>query len=670
MKNLKLIIILAGIINLILSQIGWAEEKNKGVTRIEDIVVTATKYETSAKDIPASITVITSEEIENQNLPNGDIGDVLRSVPGITLRRAYGPFPAYPNIRGAGSDATVILVNGIPTNWEITQAIPSENIERIEIVRGPASALYGANAAGGVINIIMKQGKDEFKSSLSAGYGTFETYRSKAWSSGRVDKLGYSIAASYEDSEGDNVVHNNVIPSVHMIDTCDYEKHAFSINTDYSFSDSAKLLFMYNFFHDEYIRGRPNHGGDWDRHFAGIIYDQRLGERFKLNASLGYRYDDLLHLYDKGGTNYDKNRKRYTDYYETPVELKITGALGWGHTLTGGYFYNKQETDQDYSDWLTGDPWRENKYKVETQAGYLQDVWKPVEELIITAGLRYDHWENYDNHFSNFVTSDPKDRTDDNWSPKIGARYNFTNETSIWGNYSVGFKPPSSVQLYDDRTSGGNPRQPNPDLKPEKTESYELGLEQWFCEILQTRITGFHSITEDKIISWFDTNNVWVNKNIGRTKSYGVEFDAGLHLLENWLINANYTWNSAKIDKNPSDPEQEDNWLPFSPEHKANLGITYEQKKNFTASIFGRYLSEQHTNNDNTKYTSAGEKRYMDESFVVDIKAVKHFPISKGYVKNIDLSLSIDNIFDEDYRTFYMYEDPGTVFFGEVKIIF
>ncbi len=122
---------------------------------LDEIVVTATKYETSIKDVPASMTVITGEELAAQNLPNGDIADALRSISGITLRRAYAPFPGYINIRGATSNGTVVLINGtvvlingVPTNWEITQAIPPENVERVEIMRGPASALYGANATG------------------------------------------------------------------------------------------------------------------------------------------------------------------------------------------------------------------------------------------------------------------------------------------------------------------------------------------------------------------------------------------------------------------------------------------------------------------------------------------------------------------------------------------
>ena len=666
MRSLKLIIILAGIMSLVLPQVSWAE-----VRELEDVVVTATKYESPVKDVPASVTIISSEEIKNQHLPNGDIGDLLRSVTGITLRRAYAPFPAYPNIRGVGSDATVILVNGIPTNWEITQAIPPENIDRIEILRGPASALYGANASGGVINIITKEGKDEFRSAISGGYGTFNTHRFSATTSGGVAKrLYFSLAAYQEESDGEKVVTNKVIPSITMIDDCDYEKWAVSLNTNYKLDDDSKVSFLYNFFNDKYTRGRPNVGGDWDRHFASFIYDRKLGERFAFKGSLGYRYDDLLHRYDKGGTNYDPRMRRYTDYYETPIELQLTGDVGLGNTLTAGFFYNRQKTDQKYISSTTGESLRKNKYKVRTLAGYLQDTWKPRDSVIITAGLRYDHWKNYDNTFTAFKAKNPADSTHDNWSPKFGIRYNFTEQASVWANYGMGYKPPTPEQLYDDRTSGGNPRQPNPDLKPEKTHSWELGFEKWFGKSVRTKLVGFYNYTDDKILSWFSADNIWINKNIGRTKSYGAELDVTLHLLEHWLVTANYTWNRAKIDDNPSKPEQEGNWMPFSPKHKANLGITYAIEDNFSVGGFARYLSLQHTNDDNIKYTSSGEKRFMDSSFVVDLKATKHFPVKWGYLTNIDLSISIDNLFDEEYRTFYIYEDPGRVFFVELKLTF
>ncbi len=659
---------MAGILCLFISVPGAAEEKS--VARLEEMVVTATKYETARKDIPASVTVIDSEEIELRNLPNGDIGDALRSVPGITLRRASAPFPSYPNIRGLGSDAVVTLVNGIPTNWEITHAVLPENIERVEILRGPASALYGANAAGGVINIILKKGGKETETAAGFGYGRFDTRRLWGSTEGGFDRLGYSLAASLEDSDGSNVVKNGVNPSVAMIGECSYDKAAVSLNTGYALTDDAKLSLFYNYFHDKYNRGRPHVGGDWDRNFAALSLDQNIGEAISFRAYLGFRYDDLLHLYDKGKSNYDAGKKRYTDYYEIPAELRLTADAGRGHTLTAGFFYNRTNTEQDYHDWNSGALQRENRYKVRTLAGYIQDHWMPLDELSVTAGLRYDHWKNYDNLFSNHGDPNPDDRTDDKWSPKIGIRYNPSDDTSIWAGYGVGFMPPSPVQLYDDRTSGGNPREPNPDLSPETTYSWELGLEKWFGNTIQASLAGFYNYTDDKIISWFDSNNVWINRNIGRTESYGAELAVALYLSENLRVDGNYTWNRAVIDENPANPLREGNDLPFSPKHKANLGVTYSRKDNFSIAVYARYLDEQYTSDDNRKYNAQGEKLLMEESFTVDVKAVKHFPVRRGPLRQIDLSLSIDNIFDEDYRTFYMYEDPGTVYFAEVSFTF
>ncbi len=647
-----------------------AEDAATGkVHKMDEMVVTATNYETSIKDIPSNVTVISSEEIQAQYLPDNDIGDALRNIAGVTTRRAYAPFPPYINIRGVGSNGTVILVNSIPTNWEIIQAIPPENIERVEIVRGPASVLYGANASGGVINIITKEGGEGINGTVGGGYGTFNTWRAQATSNGTVDKFHYSFAGYKDKSDGTNIVNNTVLPSVSMIEDCSYDKWAASLTAAYDLNENGKLSFLFNFFQDEYTRGRPNVGGDWDRYFTSLTYDQAFGEIFLFKGYVGFRYDDLLHLYDYGNQNYDLKQTRNTDYREIPLELQLTARLGWGNALTGGFFYNYQDTDQDYHN-PVGTQINYNRYKVRTLAGYLQDVWKPIEKLAVTAGLRYDNWQNYDNTFTNYVDQHPAAQTNDNWSPKIGAKYNFTDRLGVWVNYAVGFNPPTPEQLYDDRTSGGNPREPNPDLKPETTRSWELGLENWFMENLSTKVVGFFNYTDDKIISWFNEENIWINKNIGRSKSYGVEFDLFFQPTDNWIVNTNFTWNPAEIDQDPSNPSQEGNALPFSPEYKANLSVTYQVPFNFEVSGFCRYLSKQQTNDANTEYTTSGEARYMPSSFVVDFKGTKHFPVQWGQLKNIDVSLSVDNIFNADYRTFYIYEDPGTTVFGEVKFFF
>jgi iron complex outermembrane receptor protein len=548
-------------------------------------------------------------------------------VPGISLRRAYAPFPASANIRGLGSEATLYLVNGIPTDWQISQTIPVERIKRVEIIRGPASALYGANAGGGVINIILKEGGDKPGAAVSTGYGSFDRFRSAASADGAIDKFNYAVSAFYEEADGENVVKNNVNPGIHMIDNCDYDKKGVGFSTGYTFSESSKLSVFYNFFNDRYTRGRPYVGGDWDYNLGGFIFDQKIGQQLNLRAYVAYRDDDYLHLYDKGGTNYAPNQKRFMDYNEMPAEFQATYALGWGHTLTAGMYYNNQETDQKYRNWTTGAQTQRNEFNVRTLAGYLQDIWKPVDALTLTFGGRYDHWKNYDNVFSSFKDPTLEDRTDDHFSPKVGLRCTISHSTAVWGNYSTGFLPPTSEQLYDDRTSGGNPRQPNPDLKPETTHSFELGVERWFLNRLQANLVGFYNYTDDKILSWFNASNIWTNQNIGRTESYGTELALAYYLSEDWSLTANYTYNRATIEENPQNPSLEGNYLTFSPKHKANLGATYSRKDNFTLSAYVKYLSKQYTDDANTARNAAGEELVMEESIVADLKGTKHFPV-------------------------------------------
>ncbi len=647
------------------------EDDSKKTSQLEEVTVTATKYETAVKNVPASVTIIHAEDLSDQNFPNQDIGDALRYVTGISLRRAYAPFPSYANIRGAGSGGTVYLVNSIPTDWQISQAIPVEIVERVEIIRGPASALYGADATGGVINIILKEGKETPKTTLKGGYGSFDRYRGSLSTEAKAGNFNIALAGFYEESDGTNIVENTVNASVHMIDDCNYDKRGVTVNSGYDFSEQTNLQFFYSYMNNKYTRGRPNVGGDWDYNLAGLTLNQDIGEKIHLRAYAAYRSDDYLHLYDLGRTNYDPGRKRNTDYEETPLELQGIFDLG-SHILTSGISFNDESTKQVYHD-LTGttDSYNyQNEFKVRTFAGYLQDAWSMTDKWVMTLGLRYDHWKNYDNFFEKFTDQNPDDRTDSNISPKAGIRFNLDNATSFWGSYAMGFTPPTSEQLYDDRTSGGNPRLANPDLKPETTNSFEIGVDRWFGSKVQSNVTCFYTYTKDKIMSWFDDSNVWVNKNIGESESYGAEFTLAYYLTDNWTLKANYTYNKATISDNPSDTSIEGNYLPFSPKHKANFNVIYNQPGNFGVSASVRYLSKQYSNDANTETNSNGEDVMMDASFVVDLKGTKHFLINKGFIKQIDLSLGIDNLFDEEYRTMYMYEDPGTTYYAEVGFTF
>ena len=639
--------------------------------KMDDIVVSATKTSTPIREIPATVDVLTADDLSIQSQPNGDFVDLLRDVSGSMVTRAYGPFPGTVRLRG-GVGSTVYLINGIPVDWKMNQAIPTEIIERVEIIKGAASAVYGANATGGVINIITKTGTEDLQGQVRIGGGTSTTYRAGVLAQGKKNNAGLAVAAYQGGSAGENVVENNVHPTIHMIDRCKYNKSAVSVSGKYDFGEASSLSLFYNYFWDDYARGRIYYGGEWARNFASAVFNQGFGDIFSMKASIAYHVDDLLHTYDMGGTNYTTpKQRRYTDYTALPLEVQFTGNFfGGGDVLTLGYFRNDETEEMDYRAWTTNAQTMLTKSSDKTWAVFAQNSWKITDDLIFSTGLRYDEWENYDNYFSNYVDKTPADRSEDAWSPKAGLRYNFSAGSSIWASYGQGFETPTAAQLYDDRTSGGTTRIPNPNLKPEKTHSYELGFEHWFGSVVNMRLVAFHAYTEDEISSIFTATNTVTNKNVGKTVSTGAELNMDFYLTPEISTGFNYTYDKAEVDENPEDPTIEGNAVPFAPEHKATVYVAYTKPDDLTARLSMRYFDDCHVNDTNEKYNAAGEQLYMNSAIVVNVKATKTLCKNCGWLDKMDLSLSVDNLFNEEYRVMQYYEDPGTVVFCEFGLYF
>lgn len=205
MKGLKLIVVLVGIMSLILSQVSWAEEKDEGVFKLEEIVVTATKTERKLKDISTDITVITEEDIEKYEPRK--LADLLRQVPGLNLMQ--GPSGYFVGSRGnaPGAKGIVFMMDGIemntPTNWLNMDQIPVNNIERIEIVKTPSSAMYGPIGVGGIINVITKKPEKKFESKVSATYGSYDRKESTVNFGGLLDNgFTYGLNYWYLDRDG------------------------------------------------------------------------------------------------------------------------------------------------------------------------------------------------------------------------------------------------------------------------------------------------------------------------------------------------------------------------------------------------------------------------------------------------------------------------------------
>ncbi|GAI40874.1 unnamed protein product, partial [marine sediment metagenome] len=220
------------------------ENKEESILELEKIVITATRTPHLLKDVPVSTTVITEKEIEQTGAST--VAEALENVAGMRVTAYGGPGSlTTAHIRGSAAHQVLVLMDGRELNSAASGTVdlgflPVQNIERIEVVRGPFSSLYGANALSGVINIITKPAPEKRQTEIRASYGTYETSEYTLTHGGKLDKTGYSLTAKLGDSAGDR--ENSGCNETHATAKLTYEVNdssGFSLLAGYSHRDSG-----------------------------------------------------------------------------------------------------------------------------------------------------------------------------------------------------------------------------------------------------------------------------------------------------------------------------------------------------------------------------------------------------------------------------------------------
>ena len=462
--TLKLTVALLVIVGLVLPQAGWAEGKKDGVIKLEQIVVTATKTEKKLEDAPGSISVISSKELELCNIKTVD--EALSELTGVFAKRNKRLMDSTSSVRlrgFSGDEYTLILLDGQPLNDAYTGGLEwgmlsVNNIERIEVIRGASSALYGGNAMGGVINIITKT-PEKLEASATAGYGTHNTRRYRFSIGDRfADK--FSLRIGYEEESTDGYETTPVVKTISTgagTDSGGYamddkygeptkwvvgdkgenraEKSSIDAKVTFDFSDTGSLAFTTVSGRHEYDYGPPNtYMGTFSGSaiagtnqyasfspndfisYTGIgrnetdIYTLTFKELFgpvKLNVQGGTVITDDSYTTESGGST--------KTYYDSPGFLKITEnetlffelsadvPLGESHLLTFGVSYRTDESDTDdynvpfyrsYSGKGNSTFYSGGKDKI--WAVFMQEEWSIAEPLTLYLGGRYDMWKVYD----------------------------------------------------------------------------------------------------------------------------------------------------------------------------------------------------------------------------------------------------------------------------------
>lgn len=659
-----------------------------GIITLEEIVVTATKTDRKKEEVPVSVMVITGEEIKQMNVR--DVSDIMKEAAGVDVERATPQAPASVSIRGLLSNQISILIDGQPaefitSGWGGRTAIQlpdSENIERIEIVRGSGSALYGPSAMGGVINIITKKAPSERnKTRFFAGYDNLPTWSGGASTGGTLERFTYSLNFKYEDSEGYKPAPDPALgpwsgTMIHDLQNEDWTKITAGGRLGYILSDSSDINFTFHYFADKTNNfGRPNTFRDMKKSNYGLEYKNSLTNNDILSVNLSYtdhhgdwNWDDYYYPFymDTAKTSTtDENARKYT------AEVKNQWDITPTNTLLIGAIYSRDGIDVKKRNFPANTLQSDRGGSVNNLGLYLQDEMRLLQNsLFLTLGVRYDTF-NYDLKYDDFTTT-PETHKDINrtWStfnPRAAVKFNLSESTALRTSIGTGFRAPDTWGLVGGGKSTYSEARANPDLDSEKSTSYDLGIDQKFSFGLKTSLTGYYIEVKDYMMfaTWYEGGvYVYQGQNLGKVENKGVELEAEQEITKELRGFVNYTYNiseaASEMTSGTFGLPEKGKLLPLHPLHKVGMGLIYDIPDRFNFRIDGIYVSEQYMYGD----TKNEDKYKLDPYFVANIKLTYYVPIGGN---KLDISAGVNNIFDEKYETrFRDYFAEPRVFFAQI----
>lgn len=613
---------IAGVTFLLLVNINSAKAENiEANYNLGEVIVSATKTEQYQVETGSSTTVITSDEIKKRGRTS--VLELLREVRGVSIIQSGGVgSTASIHIRGSKKGHTLVMIDGIKVNDPMSSDsafnfahLMTDNIERIEVVRGPQSTLYGSDAMGGIVNIITKKGEGDLKWEISFEGGSHGTYREKLGVSGDTEKFDYAISVARLDVEGISWASGT---STNEKDS--YENTAPSVRLGYKVSDNSRVdvVFRSTIVTYDYDDGAgsddPNKTG-WFKSYAGkISFDQAINSIWDHKMTWAYSKTTRKFLDEPDAVDAGDNIHNWFS-----GDLK---DFEWQHnvypvdwmTITGGI---EHEEERGFGDGRNS--WdRIDRRTVYNNGYYLQGQFKLLESLYITPGFRTDNNEN-------FGTVSTYKISTSYILPKTGTRF--------LANWGTGFKAPTIFQLY---SSYGLST-----LSPEKSQSYDIGLEQALLEGGLTLGTTYFNNYFDNMIDYdFSTNKY---NNIDSAEMEGIESFISFDPLENLSIDTNYTYIRTKDLESKKE-------LRRRPKHEVALNLNWDYIEKGNINLTANYIGGRWDNSSNTKKLKPYTILYLKTSY--DLK------------DNFEVFFKVDNVFDRTYHQVLGFSNPGRSFYG------
>lgn len=601
--------------------VSGAEKSENQEYYLDEFIVTASRVPTKILETPANVNIITSDEIERKQY--ADVTEVLKDVPGVTVME-QGAMGGDKHVRLNGETRVVIMIDGRRLNlsrapgsfshgasYDLSMLPDVGNIERIEVIKGPASTLYGSDAVGGVINIITKRGQVN-KNSFTIISGSWGTEKYKFSNSGKQRSLSWLMNLSknnqdyyeYKDYKtNENKKMNNSF----------VESNTASFRVDKELSDEK--FFTLNFEHVDSHKGFSHVANRYQNHFKKLTnnwagtYTYNKNKKDEGYFRIYQNYNDHKQV---GSPQYDWNNK----------ELGLEWQAGWmlndKHRLVGG------------ADWRDIDveklpPSGEVK-GVHHYSFYIEDQVNLSDKWLFTVGLRNDHHSMYGNKAT----------------PRTAFNYKIDNTSNAYISYGEAFKAPELNQVFLE-----NPRYgyiSNPELQPETGYTTTIGYNKDFGKKGLLQIYAFTSELQDAIVLTEQDGKKFYD-NVAEQSKHGMEINYSLALSDKWNASLGYAY--LKITNNTGMGNAlQDPYRTIEPNiYKANLSYTADK---WNVDVMGRAGSAK-----STKYFS--DKNY----FVLDVVANYKFDNSvKAFAKFNNLTNEAYELMG-DSKTIGNYPMPG-----------
>ncbi|MFV7789864.1 TonB-dependent receptor domain-containing protein [Aliarcobacter lanthieri] len=712
-------------------------------TKIDEIqvVTSASGYEQKITDAPASISVITQEDLQKK--PYVNLLDAVKDIEGVDIGETNDKTNnGTVSIRGMGSDYTLILIDGkkqnnsgdiYPNSFEGAQLAsipPLSMIERIEVIRGPMSTLYGSDAMGGVINIITKKISKEWTGAIGysktlqtdSAYGNDDNIDFTIMGPVIENKLGLSLRGSFFERDKSNPTYGKVFDQ-NGIDrsksndsfgggkgNVKNENWTFGTGLTFTPSDNHTIradfdIAKQKFDNKPYLTSsgqtvHPLGTGDslntiWNNQRVGYadtlrmereqyslaweadwtlgkstvgvhhIDSSNIGRSMPLTATDRKFVNDMKANYPGSLQNFYANatqaeidkfnglmprKNRTLESTNTTYSAKYELPLNSHYIVLGAEYQDVALKDGVYG---------MSQGKIDGKKEYYQygvfaeDNWNIIDPLTLTFGARYDKHEDFGDHVS----------------PRAYATYAINDNWTVKGGVATGYKAPKASDLQEGITGfGGQGTSPwigNPDLKPEKSISYEAAVYYEHENKHNFNLTIFQNDFKDKIDSstnlkgsagqeWADLNATYgtltQKQNVGKATIKGIEASGKFYFLENLSIKANWTWLDSEIKSD--DKSTNGRPLRESPKHMYSATLDYQPIAKLNTYI--QYSGE--IDRFNTRYLSGGEyKDLYYKNF-----STWNLGASYKFTKDFTLIGRVNNLFDKDYLEYDFHERVGT----------